>query len=385
VGIDIRPLQTDLRFQGVGRYAAGLLEGLSKLDLPFTPVLFFDRNLAITPDVPSLARAEVIGIRRPRWESRTREIWNQFLTPFEVLFHRVSLLHVLAPEFIPAWLPVPRVATVHDLFAFNRESALQTGIKYRFLYRAVAKSSRILAISEATKRDFVTQYQRHASLVDVVHCGVDGRFLIPVSPEERVRVTAAFGLTTPFVLYVGDLRAESHNARKNLPALLEAFSLASRSARDWSLVFAGKQGAHSDRLRRMVQSAGLSDRVVFTDFVADADLPALIASATVFAYPSRQEGFGLPVLEALALGTPVLTSNRSAIPEVCGDAALLVDPDDASALAAALARLMGSPDLRRKLADRGRSRASTFTWTETARRTIAAYQRVLERHATFDN
>lgn len=379
LGVDIRPLQTAQRYQGVGHYTWGLLSGFSKLNLPWRLVLFYDRGLATDFDLPSGLSVELVGIWRPRWEPRTREVWNQLLTPIDVLKHGVSLLHVTAPEFVSRWLPVPQVVTIFDLILFSEFSPLKTGIKYRFLYHAAAQADGIIAISRSTSQDFLELFEPDPERVRVIYLGVDERFLGPISTAARRRVRTKYHLGNPFVLYLGDLRSPYHNARKNLSGLLAAFAKACQQVdQKWWLVLAGKCGEYSESLSALSKQLGIGEQIIFTDYVFDEDLPSLMAAADIFAYPSRYEGFGLPVLQAMAVGTPVLTSDRASIPEICGDAALMVNPDDPSSLAAGLFHLMNDSASRQMLAEKGKVRAARFTWVETARETKRVYEEAMK-------
>jgi len=379
IGIDIRPLQTDYRLQGVGHYAAGLLQGLGQLDLPWTFVLFHDHRLPLDLDLPPGLRAELVSVWRPRWEPRTQEIWNQILTPIDVLAHRVSLFHTITPQFVPAWTPSPRVVTIPDLIPFGEFSPLRTGLKYRFLYRSAARADVIVTMSEATRRDLLALFAPRQERVITIHLGVETRFFNPISREQQEKTRLAYGIQPPYILYLGDLRAQHHNARKNLPTLLDAFAATRRDIGDWSLVLAGKKGEYAALLARQATDLGIAQQMTFTDFVPEEDLPALMAGAEIFAYPSRYEGFGLPVLQAMAAGVPVLTSNCSSLPEITGEAALLINPADVEEMRRTLLQLMRDEALRRDLSVKGRARAQQFTWAKTARQTVAAYELALDR------
>jgi glycosyltransferase involved in cell wall biosynthesis len=378
IGIDIRPLQTSQRYQGVGYYALGLLKGLASLNLPWKFILFYDRSLPLHINIPGQLPAELVGIWRPRWEPRTREIWNQALSPIETRKYRLSLLHILAPEFVPFWVPVPRVVTIHDLLVFSKFTAVKTGLKYRLLYWSAAKADMVLTDSEATRQDFLGRYRSLFPRTKVTYLGVDRHFFTPIPGVEQEQIRERYRLTRTYILYLGDLSSLEHNARKNLPALLTAYADASRQVVErWCLVMAGKRGAYADYLEELAKKIGVRERVIFTDYVPDKDLPALLSGASIFAYPSLYEGFGLPALEAMAAGIPVLSSNRGSIPEVCGQAAVLVDPGNSEEMTNALFRLMTQPDLRRSLSTLGREQASRFSWEETARQTVEAYRLLL--------
>jgi glycosyltransferase involved in cell wall biosynthesis len=192
----------------------------------------------------------------------------------------------------------------------------------------------------------------------------------PASPEAVATVCRRHGLEAGrYILYIGVLEP-----RKNIPRLIGAFARIAASVPDVVLAVGGKKGWMYDQIFDQVQRSGLAERVRFLGYVPHADLPALYTGARVFAYPSSHEGFGLPVLEAMRCGAAVVTSNVSALPEVAGDAALQVDPDDEAALAQALLRLAGEESLRAELGRRARARAAEFSWARCARETLQVYE-----------
>jgi glycosyltransferase involved in cell wall biosynthesis len=241
------------------------------------------------------------------------------------------------------------------------------------------QASRIIAVSEATKRDLLELYGVEAERIEVVPHGVDARVFHPSSPDEIGRVRRRFGIEGQYVLSLGGIEP-----RKNLPNLVRAFARLPARARP-ALVLAGGgvewNPEGRDALQEVMREvrADVGERVVLTGYVQEPDKVALLGGAEALVYPSLYEGFGLPVLEAMACGTPVVTSDLSALPEVAGDAAVLVDPRDPDAIASAIERVLGDEDLRRGLADSGMSRAARFTWEETARRTAAVLHRAAER------
>jgi glycosyltransferase involved in cell wall biosynthesis len=200
-----------------------------------------------------------------------------------------------------------------------------------------------------------------------------GRQFRPVEAAEAGPVLEKYGVERPYILYVGALES-----RKNLPRLLEAYARLRKWSARWKLVIVGARKWKFTPIFEAVQRLGLEPHVHFTDYVADEDLPALYRGAELFAFPSLYEGFGLPVLEAMACGTPVVTSNRSSLPEVAGDAALLVDPLDVEAIAGAMQRVLADEALAAGLREIGLARAAQFTWERTARETVAVYKKAID-------
>lgn len=270
---------------------------------------------------------------------------------------------------------VPVVVSVHDL-ALVRFPELGSvhlrGVPAR-TRRAVAGARLVLGSSEATRRDLIELLQVPAERIRVVYLGCDAVFRPLPGDSARLHVRERYALDAPYLLHVGTLEP-----RKNLACLIGAYARL-RAARGDAplLLLVGERGWQYEALFRRVEALALREHVRFAERVPTADLPALYGAATAFVYPSLYEGFGLPPLEAMACGTPVVCSNTAALPEVTGDAALLVDPHDESALAAAMQRVLDDAALRSSLRDRGLERARLFSWERCARETLAAYDEIV--------
>lgn len=305
-------------------------------------------------------------------------IWHRARVPYpiESITGRVALLH--ATDFtLPPTLPGTRtLLTVHDLSFVRVPETASPSLKAYLdsvVPRSVRRADHVLADSEATRDDLVALYGTPRDKITVLWSGVDARFA-PVTDVEALRVTRArYNLPdAPFLLSVGTVQP-----RKNYTRLIEALARLRADIPALSLVIVGGRGWLEDPIFATLDQFGLRDSVIFTGFADDSDLPALYTLAHVVALPSLYEGFGLPVLEAMACGTPVVTSNVSSLPEVAGDAALLVDPTDVDALTNALHRLVTEDGLRSTLRDRGLTRAATFTWERAARQLLGVYSQML--------
>jgi glycosyltransferase involved in cell wall biosynthesis len=280
---------------------------------------------------------------------------------------------------LPPLRRVKSVFTFHDaIYALFPKYHLPMNRIYlglmmpRFLRRANA----IITISECSRRDAVRLYGIAADRFHVIYEGVDPRFQPVGQPERLQEVRRRYGLPAEYLLAVGTIEP-----RKNLSVLLDAFlAVRARSGRQGlRLVIVGKKGWLFQEFFRRLAELGLDDgkQVVFPGYVANEDLPAVYGGAACFVFPSIYEGFGLPVLEAMASGAPVVCSNTSSLPEVAGDAALMVQPDDAGGFAGAVERILADDDLRGELRARGLRRAAEFTWERTARQTMDVYAGVL--------
>jgi len=267
------------------------------------------------------------------------------------------------------------VATVCDVLplSYPGTSTLLDTLIYRYwLPRVLPGADRVITISEHSRRDIGRYLGIPSSVLRPVPLGVAPRFQ-PVSPEQVAsHLVRRFGLRPPYVLYVGAI-----TIRKNVVRALRAFASIRQFLPELRFVLAGARVWRKTPLEPVIQELGLADRVYCTGPFPDADLPALYAGADLFVFPSLYEGFGLPPLEAMACGTPVVCSNAASLPEVVGDAALTVDPYDVDALADAMCRVLVDGQLREDLRARGLARARRFSWEKTARETVAVYREVL--------
>lgn len=301
-------------------------------------------------------------------------LWMQTALPWRLSRLRPDLLH--APAFVtPVASPCPIVVNIHDTTYLTLPTDPLWGLYARaFTALAVRRASAILTLSESSKRDIVGHYRVSPDRVVVVPLGVHPRFRPLDKAEARAVVAQKYGLAAPFVLFVSALEE-----RKNVPTLLRAFAQFKRTPAGQAarLALVGKPGGAWPEIQRGVADLGLASEVVCLGHAPTDDLPLFYSAAAVFAFPSLYEGFGIPVAEAMACGTPVITSNVSSLPEVGGDAALYVDPHDVDGLAAALGRVLGDAALRDALSARGLVQAARFTWDEVARQTVAVYHDVL--------
>ena len=291
----------------------------------------------------------------------------------------LELLH--CPHYVTPFRPgCPLVVTIHDLihllYPENLPSPAARAYARFFLRRAAKKAAVIFADSETTRSDILEHLPARQEQVVVIHIAVDPRLARPPGGEELARARERYVLDHPYALYVGNIKPH-----KNLPAAVRAFARFRRAAgRQWRLVIVGSHSVDSE-LRRAIAVAGVREAVRFLGFIPAEFLPAVYKLAEVFVFPSLYEGFGLPPLEAMAAGTPVVASDRSSMPEVLGDAALLVDPTDEAAMAEAMERACADGELRETLIRRGRERAGRFSWRRAVERTLEGYDAALGAEA----
>jgi glycosyltransferase involved in cell wall biosynthesis len=304
-----------------------------------------------------------------------RILWEQLIQPYAVARVQPDLLHGLA-FVLPLWLSVPAVITIYDLTFLHVPEAFRP-LNRLYLRTLTTTSARraahICAISEHGRKDIISYLSVPEERVTVVYPGLDPRFAMPPAPAEVARFREERGLPERYILYLGTLEP-----RKNVPALVRAFATVRAHFPSVSLVIAGGKGWGFQEIFSEVERLGLRDAVLFPGFVPDDEKALWYAGAELFAYPSRYEGFGLPPLEAMACGTPVVTSDATSLPEVVGDVGLVVQPDDEAALAESMTALLSSPSERAARGEAGLARAATFNWRASATRQAQIYQLVVD-------
>lgn len=314
-------------------------------------------------------------VDNPRYEVRVipfPRLWTHLRLAWEVSRHPPDVLFVPA-HVLPLVCPVPCVVTVHDLgYLYCPEAHRRLDRWYLdwTTRRHAHLAARVIADSQATRADLIRLYQADPERVVVVYPGRDESFE-QADPGAIAAVKARHNIRGQYLLFLGTLQP-----RKNLARLVDAFARLEPASHDLQLVLAGKKGWLTDDLFTRLKSLGMERRVVFTGYVTDEDKAALLSGALALVYPSLYEGFGLPVLEAMACGTPVLTSNVSSLPEVAGDAALLVDPLDTDAISAGMSRLTTDADLRDTLVEKGHAQVARFSWADAAREILQVLESV---------
>lgn len=375
VGLDLTFLGE--RAGGVGRYALELAAALAARE---DVVL----HCVASRDLPSAVR-KLPWAESVRWSvlpigdqtlggPRAKVLGDFTFVPALALWHRWDVLHSPANA---GPVRVPKVAcliTMHDVIWLHADSAWGTAEDVRAMHRVsvptVRRARRVIAVSQAAADELITELGLDPARLDVTPQGVTAPVAEP-TPEEALRLR--FGLGDGAVI----LCVAQKRPYKNQGALVRALARLQDPA--VRLVLPGSATPYEDELRALADGLGVANRLVLLDWVSDADLEGLYALASCVVLPSRFEGFGLPVLEAMARGKPVACSAIPSLMEVAGDAALTFDPDDGEAVHAAIARLLDDTALRDELSQRGRARAALFTWAATADATVAVYRRALGR------
>jgi alpha-1,3-rhamnosyl/mannosyltransferase len=354
--LDTRPATT--HFPGIGRYVRNLARCLPTL-------LDADEKLAFLEDAAC----------PQTWLHNEQRVIASHASPFSLaqqwqiprLMRQAGISLYHSPYYLmPYRAGAPTLLTIHDIIALRYPQLVSRQARWLFrLTHALAlhAARRIIAVSEATRQDFIAAFHTPAEKIVVIPHAVEARFQ-PQSPTEVARLRGKFGLQAPFALYVG-----INKPHKNLERLVRAWRQVRPAG--WQLIIAGAWDARYPQVR---QAAAGEASIRFLGPMAEADLPGLYSAAALFAFPSLYEGFGLPVLEAMACGTPVICSHASSLPEVGGEAVGYFDPLDEQSIGEALLQMTGDADLRGDLAQRGLARARSFAWERCAQQTLEVYR-----------
>jgi glycosyltransferase involved in cell wall biosynthesis len=361
VGIDIRSIFGER--SGVGQYTYHLVKALAKVDRENGYLLYSK----CAYDLDFLGN-DAFRVRIPK--PRLWKLWTQVSVPIDTRRLGIDVFH--GTNFmVPRFATVPTVATVHDLTAqlFPSTHTIYNRFVQRIVPFTLGRCKCIITGSQNTKRDIISHFQIDEGKITVIPYGVSDAFEKRQDRAYLGEIRKKLGLPSRYILYVGTLEP-----RKNLPFLINAFArLKKEEHLDHRLVLAGARGWRYRQIFRTIEERNLVKDVLTLGYVRQEDLPGLYTMADLFVYPSLYEGFGLPPLEAMACGVPVITSNSSSLPEVVGNAAMTFDPRDSRGLVEKMRTLMGDEELRRSYIEQGSIRARQFTWERTARETLKVY------------
>jgi glycosyltransferase involved in cell wall biosynthesis len=375
VGLNAQLLNLSASYRGAGihRFIHHLLSELPAAAPQYRYVTFLNDSRMASP-------APAMQMRHTRWHTQNpiaRIAWEQTALPLAAFTERLDLLHALAFAR-PVLARCPIVLTIYDM-SFVRMPERFPAFQRRYLQLMTRYSARhaaaITVISQSTKNDVVEFYGIAPERIQVVYCGVDEQFR-QLAAAEIEEFRASKGLPARYILYLGTLEP-----RKNVAQLVRAFAALPPAGRP-KLVIAGAKGWGYADLFAAAEQSGIRSDIIFPGYVAQQELPLWYNAAELFVYPSHYEGFGLPLAEAMACGTPSITSNVSSLPEVAGHAALTVAPADTQGLTDAIERVLSDAQLRAQLKERGVAQAAQFTWRRVAEQTAQVYARVLKRHAS---
>lgn len=364
IGIDARLVY--YHKAGIGQYILRLTQALAQINSEDSFVLFASRK-------DNTRIATQANFRRVRLWTPSHHRFERLALSVELMPYALDLLH--SPDFIPPLRArCPSVITVHDLafLLYPRFLTRDSARYYGQVDLAARQADHIIAVSESTKRDVIRLLGVPEDKITVIHEAAHPLFAPVTNPEALERTRARYQLPEKFFLFVGTVEP-----RKNLPTLLRAFrGLRDKYKSTASLILVGNRGWLADEVDRVIAELQLGDAVRFLGGIPNDELVYLYNAASAFVFPSFYEGFGLPPLEAMACGTPVITSNVSSLPEVVGDAALLINPENVDELTVAMSRVLADEKLRREMRDKGLKRAQLFSWERAARETLDVYRLV---------
>lgn len=354
IGIDANEANLTAHRVGINQYAFGLLKALYDLPSP--------HQFRIYLKTPPLAD---LPIENKSWHNRVLpfpKFWTQTRLPWDLFFHspRPDVFFSLT-HYAPRFCPMPSVISVMDL-GFLKFPGQLTPSDLRQLTSwtkySVIQAKKIITISEFSKADIMANYHRTKADITVIYPGYDSKY---DHPPKNPDVLSKYGINRPYLFFLSSLKPS-----KNVEGLIRAFNIL-KSA-NLTLVISGKKAWLYDQIFKLVQNLKISDRVIFTGFVDEADTPALLAQAEAFIMPSFYEGFGIPVLEAMAAGIPVVVSRVASLPEVAGEAGIYIDPGSVDSLAAGIKTALGPEKSR--FVSAGLKRVKLFRWADSARQTL---------------
>lgn len=361
IGINLLPIVPDMG--GMRIHAQGLLSGLADLNPPEHIVLFVNQELASRLDVPfEVIEIGINGSSRP-----VRYSYEQLALPLQIRRANVDVLH--CPGYVvPLFAPIPTVVTIHDV---NYEAIPETFSRVsRFVWgqlvpRSAASANAVITVSEFSRTEITNYLGTPSSKIDVIPNAPSPTLSSSPPPlaEKDVNVDP------PYLLYVS-----STHPHKNHATLVRALA---QLPADFSLVLVGPERSAHSNLRTLAQETGVGERVLMPGFVSDEVLAALYAHARLYVHPSRYEGFGMPVLEAMRYGTPVACADAASLPEICGNAAKYFDPESSTDIADTCQEVLNNENMRRTLIERGKSRASKYSWRKTAKHTLDVCRSVI--------
>lgn len=365
IAIDVR--EADGEKTGKGFFAYGLVNQLLKVDRNNQYLLYTDKEKTPFPEYPNV-EVRYITEKGLKWHWTVLKDLN-FSRPDLYL----APTSFIVPALAPRWLKV--IIVVHDLvaFMFPKSHAKKAVIIERVtLRRALKKAVKVFVVSENTQKDLIKIFHYPKPLMVQVSCAPHDLYKEELDPKQSEKVRQKFGLPEKFILGVGTLEP-----RKNFSALIKAFVIVKRKFPEYKLVIVGKKGWKYQEIERSVREFQLENDVIFTGYMKDEDLHHTYNLAEVFVFPSLYEGFGIPPLEAMASGCPVISSNAASLPEVVGDAGLLIEPSSSHKIADAIISLMENPQLKNTLLEKGFHRSRKFSWEDTA-------QQVLDQFAAIE-
>lgn len=372
IAIDSRMLGREMT--GIGRYTQNLIQYLLEADVVNQYILILNR------DIPQLHLKERDNLKIVKINHAPLSLYTLFQLHRIVKKERIDLFH--SPFFLaPLWATCPLIITVHDLMGlkfpgfFEDKSPvaklLSRWFVKLFVPLVLKKSNKVIAVSKTTKEEIVKHLNISGDKIKVIYPSIESSFRKDLNSQLTEKKRKDLKISERIILYIGNTRPY-----KNLPRLIKAFDMFQKEYGDYQLVIGTGDTRNLESLKGMVRQLELEKKIIFTGALQDEDIILLMNSAELFVFPSLWEGFGLPPLEAMACGLPVVASNAGSLPEILGDAALLVNPESQEEIAEGIKQVLTDKDLREELIKKGFARTRLFSWEKTARETLEIYKSV---------
>jgi len=362
---------------GVGKYAMALIKALGKFDNENYYWIFVKRNQAEDFN-PKKKNFHIVLCSNILQSKILRILWEQFILPLYIKRLKIDLLHSIHYT-IPLFAGCKVVVTFHDMtfFLYPKKHIFIKRIFFKlFIYISSWRANRLIAVSESTKKDII-KFLGASNKIDVVYEAVDSKYYPFKNESMTSMIMRKYGIFNKFILYVGTLEP-----RKNIVRLIQAYyNLIIKNNLTHQLVIVGKKGWYYQEIFNIANKLNLNkneQKIIFAGYVPEKELPFLYNAADLFLYPSLYEGFGIPPLEALACGVPVISSNVSSLPEVVGDAGMLIDPYNIQDIYQALHKLLNDDKLKKELKYKGLKRAQEFSSEKLANETIKVYEKTMQ-------
>lgn len=360
IAIDAR-VANRVMVSGGGIYLKNLLHEMSQLDSQNKYFLYVDTNISNAFPVKK-DNFEITVLKSPI-------SWTQLRLPQALFFHHPEIY--FSPHH---WLPViapkcQKVVTIHDLSFLRHPQYFGLRLSTYFklnTYHAIKRADKIITISYHSKKDILNHYSVHENKIKVIYLGYDKIFNSPLNDAKSEEILSKYDINRRYIFFLGDL-----HLRKNVPNLIRAFAqIKDKKAIEHKLVITGKKDWLSHQIYDLIKNSKINKEIILTGYVPREELPYLMGNADIFVFPSLFEGFGIPLLEAMAAKTPIITSNTTSMPEIVGDAAILVNPHSIDEIADAICELLENDSLRMELVQKGQRRIKNFSWQKTAQETI---------------
>lgn len=360
IAIDCNPVNKENT--GIGNYVYNLIKSLQKIDDSSNYFLYFKH--------PKKYLSECLS------ENFQYVQWDNFKLIFNVYLKNIDIVHGTSFKLLLNGKK-GGVVTIHDLAFVKFPQYVIKKHQEKFLKQtraALKKATYVIAVSENTAKDLIQIFKINENKIKIIYQGIDEIFK-PIDNKNLIKEKIKkFGIDKPYILYVGTLEP-----RKNIPALLKAYASLDNLNKNYVLVLAGMKGWLYEKIFKTIEELKLQHKIILTGYVKNEDLPFLYSGAKVFVYPSFYEGFGLPPLEAMACGCPVITSNVSSLPEVVGDSGILVNPDNVEEISSAIYKIIDDEEFKKKLSYQGIERAKKFSWEKTALETLNIYKEIYNK------